>query len=263
MSNQNPLAPQGSLLEQKAKGKPYLRVAYVIVALHLLFLGGLLIQGCKRDDPTDSRNPATTNESALPPLDSTSIYGTNSSIASTNPPILDTAQPFPGAITNPGAQPVPGALTPVDTAPPAMREYVVVSRDSFSSIGKKFGVSAAAIARANPGVDSTRLKVGDKLQIPAPTPKPGGAAGTVPLTAEAGAAEVYSVKAGDTLGKIAKAHSTTVAEIKSLNGLSTDRINVGQKLKLPATRTTPLSVPAAVPAPGPGTPAQTGVPGNL
>ena len=35
MNTPNPLIPQGSLLEQKAKGKPHLRVAYFIVAAHM------------------------------------------------------------------------------------------------------------------------------------------------------------------------------------------------------------------------------------
>jgi LysM repeat protein len=43
---------------------------------------------------------------------------------------------------------------------------------------------------------------------------------------------VYVVKSGDTLAKIAKTHGTTIKAIKSANGLDTDHIWVGQKLKL-------------------------------
>jgi LysM repeat protein len=46
------------------------------------------------------------------------------------------------------------------------------------------------------------------------------------------AATVYIVKSGDTLTKIAKTHRMTVQAIKSANGLDTDHISVGQKLKL-------------------------------
>lgn len=46
--------------------------------------------------------------------------------------------------------------------------------------------------------------------------------------------ELYTVKSGDTLEKIAIAHSTTVKALKELNNLSTDRINIGRKLKLPS-----------------------------
>lgn len=45
--------------------------------------------------------------------------------------------------------------------------------------------------------------------------------------------ENYVVVSGDSLQKIAKRHHTSVKAIKEANGLSSDRIRVGQKLKLP------------------------------
>jgi LysM repeat protein len=238
MNNPNPLIPQGSLLQQSIKGKPHLRVAIFIVAVHLVFLGGLLIQGCKKEDAAGSGIQVATNNdlSVLPPLDRDSPYNTNLGILSTNP-----SQTVVPPVNN---VPVPIPLPPViDTPPPAAsREYVVIKGDSFFSIGKKFGISANAIAKSNPGIDPTRLKVGDKLQLPthalATTP------GVAQATADAGT-DVHIVKPGDTLGKIAHAHGTTINEIKALNGLKTDRINIGQKLKLPSARpTTAPSVPA-------------------
>jgi LysM repeat protein len=50
---------------------------------------------------------------------------------------------------------------------------------------------------------------------------------------------IYVVKSGDTLSRIAKAHGTTVKALKTANHLSSDRIFVGEKLKLsPAKSTT-------------------------
>ncbi len=43
----------------------------------------------------------------------------------------------------------------------------------------------------------------------------------------------YRVKAGDSLDKIAQSYGTTVKALKDLNGLTTDRIKINQKLKLP------------------------------
>jgi LysM repeat protein len=44
---------------------------------------------------------------------------------------------------------------------------------------------------------------------------------------------VYFVKSGDTLSRIAKTHGTTVKALKAANNLATDRIVVGEQLKIP------------------------------
>ncbi len=45
--------------------------------------------------------------------------------------------------------------------------------------------------------------------------------------------KTYRVAPGDSLEKIARKHQTTIANIKELNGLTHDRIIVGQNLKVP------------------------------
>jgi LysM repeat protein len=45
---------------------------------------------------------------------------------------------------------------------------------------------------------------------------------------------VYVVKAGDTLTRIAKTHGTKVKTIEAVNGLASEHISVGTKLKLPS-----------------------------
>lgn len=45
---------------------------------------------------------------------------------------------------------------------------------------------------------------------------------------------VYSVKAGDTLSRIAKTHGTTIKALKSANNLTDDRLNIGEQLKIPS-----------------------------
>jgi hypothetical protein len=167
MSNPNPLIPQGSLLDQQAKSKPHLRIAICIVVIHLVFLGGLLMQGCKRDSSPNTARNAFTND-YLPPLgESTNL------LASTNlGPLATTNEP--GAGMPPGGAP-PALVPPTPSvgqvaeppSVPSAQEYTVVAADSFSSIGRKFGVSVSAISKANPGVVSTRLQIGQKLHIPA------------------------------------------------------------------------------------------------
>src|ERR1041384_1053765 len=75
MNNPNPLIPQGSLLEQKAGSRPHLRIAIAIVAVHLVFLGGLLIQGCGKEDPAAKTTQAA-SDTPLPPLTDSNLYST-------------------------------------------------------------------------------------------------------------------------------------------------------------------------------------------
>jgi LysM repeat protein len=44
---------------------------------------------------------------------------------------------------------------------------------------------------------------------------------------------LYVIKSGDSLTRIAKVHGTTVKALKAANGLESDRIVVGAKLKIP------------------------------
>ena len=44
-------------------------------------------------------------------------------------------------------------------------EYVVAKGDNLSSIAKKSGISLKAIQDLNPGVDSNKLRIGQKLKI--------------------------------------------------------------------------------------------------
>jgi LysM repeat protein len=62
---------------------------------------------------------------------------------------------------------------------------------------------------------------------------------TVPKTAapvdspHATGVAVYLVKSGDTLTRIAKTHGITVKALRAANNLATDRISVGEQLKIP------------------------------
>lgn len=47
------------------------------------------------------------------------------------------------------------------------------------------------------------------------------------------ALKIYTVKPGDSLGEIAMKHRTSVSHIKKVNHLKSDKIIVGQKLKMP------------------------------
>ena len=62
--------------------------------------------------------------------------------------------------------------------------------------------------------------------------------------ASAGGEQTYTVKSGDNLTKIAGRMGTTIKALRAENGLKTDSIKVGQKLKIPAKAAASVAVPA-------------------
>ena len=68
---------------------------------------------------------------------------------------------------------------------------------------------------------------------PAPIHKPATVIANENLPAPSHSETVYVIKSGDTLTRIAKAHGTTVKALKAANGLASDNIVVGARLKIP------------------------------
>jgi LysM repeat protein len=239
MNNPNPFVPQGSLLEQQSKRRSRMKLGVLcVLVVGVAGLTAMLIQGCKREQ--------TETPPEQPPVD-------------TNTVAVDTNTPSVAASNAPVAPP------PVVVAPPVVEnpgtEYVVVRGDTLAKIAKKNGVSLKALEAANPGVEPAKLKVGQKLTVPAGGTAPAAAGvSTAPDAGLGGSEETYVVKSGDSLTKIAKSHGTTVKALEAANGLSTTKIKVGEKLKIPAKAeaaapapVAPAPVPAAAPAPA-GTP---------
>lgn len=235
MNNPNPFVPQGSLLEQQSKRRSRLKLAvFCVLAVGVAGLSAMLIQGCKREQPADNTETPT-------------IDTNTPAIADTNAPTIDTNAPvMPPVMTNP-----PVVVTPPPVAT-AGAEYTVVKGDTLGKIAKKNGVTVKALEAANPGVVPTKLKVGQKLTLPA-----GGSAAAVadPTGASTGG-EVYTVKSGDTLSRIAKHYGTTVKAIEAANpGVDPNHIKVSQKLTIPSKAEAAAPVaPAPAPEPAPVAP---------
>ena len=240
MNNQNPLIPQGSALEQKTKGRARVKVAvFFVLAIHGIgLMAFLLMQGCGQSkEAATPTEPAVTN---TPPL----IVETNTPPVTTSTPLAVVTAPVPVEA------PMPPAI------PAGATEYAIAKGDNFSTLAKKFHVSTKAIADANPGVEPTKLKIGQKIHIPAPAaPSTPAVTGTAPLeSATASGEQTYTVKSGDNLTKIAGHLGTTLKALRAANGLKTDSIKVGQKLKIPAKASVPTAVPTAPLEPAPTSP---------
>src|SRR5271168_871267 len=67
MSNPNPFVPKGSLLEQQSKRRSHLKIAVsCVLAVGIVGLVAMLIQGCKRDNSGD--NNSSTDNTTPPPV---------------------------------------------------------------------------------------------------------------------------------------------------------------------------------------------------
>jgi len=99
--------------------------------------------------------------------------------------------------------------------------YTVKSGDSLWSIANRFNTTVAEIKRLN-NLNTNALQVGQVLKLPTGNENTNNNQGNT-----------YTVKSGDSLWSIANRFNTTVAEIKRLNNLNTNALQVGQVLKLP------------------------------
>jgi len=235
--NPNPFVPQFPMLEQKNRQRARVRIfVFVVLSVNVIGLMAMLMSGCRKpaeqtEPAVDTNMPAPALDTNLPPIE------TNTAMINTNfvPPPIDMATP----------------------AIASAQEYTVERGDNFYSIAKKFNVTMKSVQEANPGVEPTKLRVGQKIHIPAPTAAAAPSSAPTAAPAAANGQQTYTVKSGDTLTKIATDHGTTVKALRAANNLTTDRITVGQKLKIPVKESAPapVTVPAPAPAPAAVTPA--------
>lgn len=100
---------------------------------------------------------------------------------------------------------------------PGTVQYVVRAGDSLWLIAQKYGTTVDAIKKLN-NLTGDLIRIGQVLTIPV--------SGTPPYTE-------YTVKAGDSLWRIARQYNTTVEALMNLNGLTSDLLMIGQVLKVP------------------------------
>ena len=193
---------------------------------------------------TGAPAPAAGNPAPLPPLPSPG--------SSVNP------RP---ASTPPAAMP-PAPVKPTAPVKPVETTYTVKAGDSLSSIWKQLTGSERGwekLQSANPGLDPSRLKIGQVLKVP---PFEASAPAAAPVVAGPGD---YIVKEGDTLSSIAADRlgaSKRWKEIydanKSAIGADPAALKVGMKLVIPGQTPARPAAPVTPAAPASTKPAATG-----
>ncbi|WP_083632228.1 LysM peptidoglycan-binding domain-containing protein [Domibacillus antri] len=121
----------------------------------------------------------------------------------------------------------------------SVSSYTVKSGDSLGTIASRYKTTVASLKQLN-GLKSDIIYVGQKLKVNGKAPAVTGAKpSTANKPATTTSTGTYTVKSGDSLGAIASRYKTTVASLKQLNGLTSDVIYVGQKLKVSGQAPTP------------------------
>ena len=120
--------------------------------------------------------------------------------------------------------------------------YVVKNGDYLGRIASRNRCTVAQIKRWN-GLKSNNIRVGQRLVIyrggggPSTSSSSSSTAAAAPSSSSSSTQSsaptgTYTVKSGDTLSGIATRHGVTVNQLKQWNGLTSNNIKIGQKLKL-------------------------------
>lgn len=110
--------------------------------------------------------------------------------------------------------------------------HKVMSGETLGTIATKYGTTVSEIQRIN-GMSSTRIYVGQRLKVKgtgtAVTNNTTQQTTTTPTVAKS----YYTVRSGDTFGKIAQRHGMSISQLRRLNpGINIDRLSVGQKIRV-------------------------------
>ena len=165
--------------------------------------------------------------------------------------------PVEPTMTTPPVETAPVELPSVQSTTP----YTIQKGDMITTVAYKFGIRWQDVLAVNPGIDAKKLRVGQVIQLPgqvdvmkarhvpvsspkASAPKT-GAPKTISHAAASGPVTTYVVKSGDSLSVIANKHGIKTAALREANGLKSDRLSVGQKLKVPGAKKSPDAAAAA------------------
>lgn len=134
------------------------------------------------------------------------------------------------------------------TTDQTMIEHTVAPREFLGKIAEKYGTTIEEVKKAN-NLSGNNLRIGQKLRIPATKnvdenkivsvaeqPQPES-------TKTADVAGSHTVLRNETIFTIAKQHGVTAYQLRKLNDLPDNNLNIGQVIKVPGGIVTEVQVP--------------------
>ncbi len=117
-------------------------------------------------------------------------------------------------------------LKPNNSYNGAYQYHKVKSGETLGTIAERYRTTVSTVQRMN-GLRSTRIYVGQRLKVK----KSAATTNTTPTNTTS--TKYYSVRKGDTFGKIAQRHNKTITQLKRLNPrVNIDRLSIGQKIRV-------------------------------
>ncbi|PAW66463.1 MAG: hypothetical protein B9S38_13645 [Verrucomicrobiia bacterium Tous-C4TDCM] len=162
--------------------------------------------------------------------DTSNPYGVPDGNAADSVPYQPVNPPADNPTYSPAAYEDNTASTPAPAAAPtaaaaASTTHTVARGDTLGGIAHRYGASSAAIKQAN-GMTSDTVVLGKQLVIP-------GSSGPIASAPAASGGKVHTVVKGDSLGRIGSKYGVSIDALKKANGLKSDTVVLGSKLRIP------------------------------
>ena len=142
--------------------------------------------------------------------------------------------------STPGKSPVSpsSSAQPKETADPVLSRsagefHTVEKGQTFFSISKMNNLSLKGLLELNNMSPNDKLSVGQKLRVQKQSNVTEKTVGATPSASASHETIVHTVATGENLYRVSKIYEVNIEEIKSLNNLSGNAVQIGQKLKIP------------------------------
>ncbi|MDD5198778.1 MAG: LysM peptidoglycan-binding domain-containing protein [Terrimicrobiaceae bacterium] len=250
-SRHAPMVENDEFLEEPEPNMKLSHAFVVVLVLHVIAVAGVFafnsIKARQADifsATKDEAAQANAAAPAAPPLTQSTNEPPPLTTGSSDPS-NGTGSVQPSGPTAPATAAATATPAPARQPADASKTHEMQPGETLTKIATEYGVTVAALEKANNITDPKKIRAGTVLKIPeggAPVAvKPATAAAPSPAAATAApsnikdSGQVYTVVKGDNPVKIAKKLKVPYADLMALNGNPDPRkLQIGQKLKIPA-----------------------------